>query len=135
MVILNSFEFAAWSIFLRAQFAQGLVGLQQRLQLTIVVFSHDLRHDLSSYRAGRGPLGLLAAYAHSVWPVTSFEETQWPKRRENGTIHENQTQIQKSERPKNIPYESEFSNAAGIANEEEERNLGLRRRKNLDYTD
>lgn len=117
-LILNSFEFSAWSIFLRAQFAQGLVGLQKRLQLTVVVFSHELRSNVGSFRAGRGPLGLLAAYAYSVWHAVSFEETQRLNRSGNRTVHEKQTQMRKPNQESSIPYECDFSNAAGIAYEE-----------------
>ncbi|MDP4289437.1 MAG: hypothetical protein Q8922_16100 [Bacteroidota bacterium] len=128
-VILNSFEFTTWTLFMRAQFAQGLVGLQQRLHLTLIVFSHEMRHDMGPFRPGRGPIGILTAYAKSVWLLVDDGEDYYANQQRKRALHEKQTQIQSSQAGQEIEYEATFSNAAGLKNEEEERNLGMRPRR------
>jgi len=89
LVILNSFEFSALSLWDRQQFAQGLVALREKQPLTMVIFSHEQRMDVLSLTPARGALGLIGAYSSRVWRImTPFERTRFEQRYRRRSIHE-----------------------------------------------
>jgi hypothetical protein len=68
IVILNSFEFSAWGFDRsRKAFAEGLVELQVRRALTMVIFSHEIRADVQVHTPAHGAIGVISAFAGSVW--------------------------------------------------------------------
>jgi hypothetical protein len=88
IVILNSFEFASLSQWQRGQLAEGLLELRAKFGLTIVIFSQEMRSDISPYFKGRGALGILSAHAPSVWRImTAAEQEKWDNLRRRGIVH------------------------------------------------
>ncbi len=80
IVLVNSLEFAAYSDLQKKQLAGSLLDLRHRLGLSVFVFSHELRPILP-YSGGRGALGMLSAYARSIWHITEdWEHRSWVKR-------------------------------------------------------
>jgi len=68
IVLLNSFEFAAWGFDRdKKQFAEQLVELRKRRSLTMVIFSHEIRADVQNYTPAHGAIGVISAFAGSVW--------------------------------------------------------------------
>jgi hypothetical protein len=68
IVILNSFECAVWGYWRdRKVFAEQLVELRERRQLTFVVFSHEIRADVQIHTPAHGGIGIISAFAGSVW--------------------------------------------------------------------
>ena len=88
IVILNSLEFASLSQWQRGQLAEGLLELRAKFGLTIVIFSQEMRSDISPYFKGRGALGILSAHAPSVWRImTAAEQEKWDNLRRRGIVH------------------------------------------------
>lgn len=72
IVILNSFEFSAWGFDRdKKQFAEQLVELRNRLSLTMVIFSHEIRADVQIFTPAHGAIGVISAFAGSVWYLMS----------------------------------------------------------------
>ncbi len=77
IVLVNSLEFAAYSDLRKKELAGALLDLRHRLGLSAFVFSHELRPILP-YSGGRGALGMLSAYARSVWHIVEdWEHRTW----------------------------------------------------------
>ena len=74
ILILNSFEFGALSHWHRSVLAEGLLALQQKFGLTVVIFSQEMRSDVRPLSRARGPIGMLSAIAPAVWKVQSVYE-------------------------------------------------------------
>ncbi len=84
IVILNSFEFAALSSWDRSVLSEGLLATQQKYGLSVIIFSQEMRTDVSPFLKSRGPIGALSANAHAVWKVmTPWEQDSWDKKRKN----------------------------------------------------
>ncbi len=66
VVIINSFEYAPLTHGRKDRMARELLQLCDRLQLSIVIFSHEMKKDLEPGLPGRGPIGILAAKAAAV---------------------------------------------------------------------
>ncbi len=66
VVVMNSFEFASMNRGQRERCVMQLAELRDKLGLTFVIFSHEMKRDLSARIPGRGPLGVVAAKAGSV---------------------------------------------------------------------
>ncbi|SRR5579883_9877 len=80
IVILNSFEFSAFTDRRRKELVETLLDARHRLGLTVFVFSHELR-SVVPYTTGRGALGLLSAFSKSVWLlVEDWERRAWVHR-------------------------------------------------------
>ena len=71
IVILNSFEFSAFDDRDRKKLAHSLVSLRGQHSLTMVVFSHEMRTDVSVYTPAHGGIGIISAFAGSVWRIMS----------------------------------------------------------------
>ena len=71
IVILNSFEFSAFDDRDRKQLAHSLVSMREQHSLTMVIFSHEMRTDVSIYTPAHGGIGIISAFAGSVWHVMS----------------------------------------------------------------
>src|SRR5579883_2503616 len=85
VVILNSLEFTAITDWHRRLLAHGLLDVRARHGLSLVIFSHEQRSDIASYRGARGAIGILSAYADSVWRImTPFERIRWERRYQLG---------------------------------------------------
>jgi hypothetical protein len=81
IVILNSFEFAAFSDKRKRALAESILEIRNKLNLTMFVFSHEMRMDIAPYSGGRGPLGLMSAFAGSVWRLLEdWEKKHWTNR-------------------------------------------------------
>lgn len=110
-VIVNSFEYSAWSAFLRGQFAHSLIALQRQMKLTVVVFSHEMRYDLSDRRPGRGAIGVLAGFAFSIWRLEDSDDPYCPVRPATKRVNEKQTQMRatldKSKEVADTPFSDE----------------------------
>ncbi|MDP4198071.1 MAG: hypothetical protein Q8922_01425 [Bacteroidota bacterium] len=92
IVLLNSLEFAAFSDYRKRAVAEGLLALRNRLNLSVFVFSHELR-PISPHCGGRGALGLLSAFTDSVWPILNeWERKKWVKRFKNDDDYEYEIQ-------------------------------------------
>jgi hypothetical protein len=74
ILIINSFEFAALSRWHSSTLAVGLLALQQKFGLSVVIFSQEMRADVRPMNRGRGPIGMLSAISPSVWKVRSGYE-------------------------------------------------------------
>lgn len=66
VLILNSFEFASLTRAIKNRIVVDLLHLQEKTNITLVIFSHSLQRELAARCAGRGPIGVLAAAAASV---------------------------------------------------------------------
>jgi len=67
-VLLNSFECSVWGYWRdRKVFAEQLVELRERRRLTFVLFSHEIRADVQSHTPAHGGIGIVSAFAGSVW--------------------------------------------------------------------
>ena len=104
IVILNSFEFSTMSLTNRRHLAEGLIDLRARRNLSIVLFSHEMKNDVASFTPGRGAIGYLTAYAGSVWRImTPFDRARWNKQMAVGgsspAVHENKINSTKSTYP------------------------------------
>jgi hypothetical protein len=71
ILILNSFEFGALSHWHRSVLAEGLLALQQKFGLSVVIFSQEMRSDVRPMSRARGPIGMLSAISPAVWKVQS----------------------------------------------------------------
>jgi hypothetical protein len=90
ILIVNSFEFGALNHWHRSVLAEGLLELQQKHSLSIVVFSQEMRSDVIPFRKARGPIGVLSANCPAVWKVMSdYERNEWDRKRRLGITHEN----------------------------------------------
>jgi hypothetical protein len=77
IVLVNSLEFATYSDRHRKELAGALLDIRHRLELSMFVFSHDMRPILP-YSGGRGALGMLSAYARSIWHIVEdWENRSW----------------------------------------------------------
>ncbi len=74
ILILNSFEFAALSRWHRSVLAEGLLSLQQKYGLSVVIFSQEMRMDVRPMSRARGPIGMLSAITPAVWKVHRAHE-------------------------------------------------------------
>jgi len=84
VVIINSFEFAAFSDKRKKALAEGILEVRQKHQLTMFVFSHEMRLDAVPYSGGRGPIGIMSAFAGSVWRLMEdWEKKKWVNRLQN----------------------------------------------------
>src|SRR5207237_5050017 len=96
IVIWNSFEFSAYRAAMRARIAEAMIALRNALQLSVLVFSHGMRHDVKPCTPVRGAIGLLSAYASFVfrlmseieWAGWRQEERKGPKSIGIGEVHE-----------------------------------------------
>lgn len=66
VVILNSLEFAGMSREIRQRVCRELVKLQQSFNMTLVVFSSDIKRDIEPGCATTGALGILAPIAEAI---------------------------------------------------------------------
>ena len=89
ILILNSFEFAALNHWHRGVLAEGLLDLQLKFGLSIVIFSQEMRTDVIPFRKARGPIGVLSAKCPAVWKIMSdYERAEFDKKRRLGLLHE-----------------------------------------------
>jgi hypothetical protein len=107
IIVWNSFEFSAINRYRREIVAREMLKLRDEYNLTVVVFSHEMRRDVKAGIPSRGAIGMLSAYADSVWRLQTEEE--WlkpPKQPGIPTIHEQKTQkneVTNSEKKENAP--------------------------------
>ena len=114
VLIINSFEYAPLVRYQKEKVAIDLLQIQQLTGMSIVIFSHETNTSIDVYMPGRGPLGLLSAYASTVsrlgeeWLVALEKEQQkkekifraidrrkaaeGQKQANSATIHEEKTQ-------------------------------------------
>jgi hypothetical protein len=84
VVILNAFEFAAFSDKRKKALTEGILEVRHKLNLTMFVFSHEMRLDALPYSGGRGPIGIMSAFAGSIWRLLEdWEKKKWVKRLQN----------------------------------------------------
>ena len=96
VVIINSFEFAPVNRSRKEMMARELLELRDRLGLTVVIFSHEMKRDLEAGISGRGAIGIIAAHAESVCRLKDpFEHLIRSRGSKNDTIHEAQTRANK----------------------------------------
>jgi hypothetical protein len=91
-LIINSFEFANVTRELRMILAKGLIELREKSALSVLLFSHEMKADVAPYTPARGALGMISAYAGSVWRLmTPYEQKQWDYWVKCGRVNENKT--------------------------------------------
>ncbi len=66
VIVLNSFEFAAFTYYDKLQLAGALLEWREAVPLTIIIFTQEINPLLEAGWAVRGPLGLLSTSAHSI---------------------------------------------------------------------
>ncbi len=98
VLVLNAFEFAWLTRGGRERVARELIKLREQFDLTIVVFSQEMKRDVEPGLAARGALGILAPCAHTVVRLPDpFEHLMGHKQSEKGTVHEEETRLERSE--------------------------------------
>jgi hypothetical protein len=102
VIIINSFEYAPLTRGRKERMARELVQLCDKLQLSIVIFSHEMKKDVEPGLPGRGPIGILAAKAGAVSrfpdPFEKFYGTRdTSKNAGNATVNEKQMRLPESD--------------------------------------
>jgi hypothetical protein len=93
IIIWDSFEFSAVNRYRREIVAREMLKLREEYNLTVVVFSHEMKRDVKAGIPSRGAIGMISAYADSVWRLETEEEMMKPiKQYRTPTIHEQKTQ-------------------------------------------
>ena len=115
VIIINSFEFASINSYAKQKIVLDLIQMQERMDCSLVVFSHQMRQDVIAGIPGRGPVGLLAAKAEIVVTLEDPFEHLIRKRtprnqRERGNVHEAQTKNanEPAEKKKKVKIEPDY---------------------------
>jgi hypothetical protein len=88
VVLLNSLDFAAFDDRHKRQLAETLLTLRERLNISLFVFTHEVR-PLLPHTGGRGIVGLLSAFSDSIWPLLhEWELKKWATRFNFNNFHE-----------------------------------------------
>ena len=96
IIIWDSFEFSAINRYRREIVAREMLKLREEYNLTVVVFSHEMKRDVQAGIPARGAIGMLSAYADSVWRLQTEEEKNKPlKQRRVVDVHEKEMQKNK----------------------------------------
>ncbi len=94
VLILNSFEFAAMEHRQKRIVVRDLVAMQEKFQMTVVVFTQEVKSEMEPGKLCRGPIGVLCTEAYTVskvgWPKPREQKNsaESRKRAGNGTVHE-----------------------------------------------
>ncbi|HEY3875804.1 MAG TPA: hypothetical protein VGM92_10025 [Candidatus Kapabacteria bacterium] len=80
IVVLNSLEFAGFSDRAKRELAEAVLDLRHQLGITFFVFTHEMRVAMP-YTGGRGPVGMLTAFARSIWHIVNdWEKPVWVRK-------------------------------------------------------
>ena len=97
IIVWDSFEFSAINRYRREIVAREMLKLREEYNLTVVVFSHEMKRDVQAGIPARGAIGMISAYADSVWRLQTEEEMRKPlKQRRVVDVHEKETQKNKA---------------------------------------
>jgi hypothetical protein len=89
VVLVNSFEFAAIDSRTRRRLAAELLDLRTKRSLSVIIFSHEMKSAAAPWTPASGPIGLLTAFAGSVWRILPpHERAKWEKHTQTGIVHE-----------------------------------------------
>ena len=115
VIIINSFEFASINYHAKQKIVLDLIQIQERMNCSLVLFSHHPRQDVIAGIPGRGPVGLLAAKAEIVVTLEDPFEHLIRKRtprnqRGNENVHEAQTKNTdgSAEKKKKVKIEPDY---------------------------
>jgi len=77
VVIINSFEYAPLTRGRKEKMAIELLQLSSELELSIVIFSHEMKRDLEAGMPGKGPIGMLATRAEKISRLPDYYENEY----------------------------------------------------------